>query len=175
MLRILHNTHIDFIKRWRLVTVLIVAFLVPALIWIAVDGVRGGSKAMFNLGVEFTSGTAVQVKFAQAPDLAELRTAMNTTVSGVEVQTFGSPNEVMLRAAERSDTGSAETVADALRRALAEEYPAGTFEVVRTEAISPRVGDELTRNAIKAMLISFVVTLIYLAWRFDARLAVASV
>lgn len=175
MLRILHDTHIDFIKRWRLVTVLIAAFLVPAVIWIAVDGISGGTKKMFNLGVEFTSGTMVQVKFAQAPDLAELRTNMNTTVRGVEVQTFGSPNEVVLRAAERSDTASAETVADALRRALAANYPAGSFEVVRTEAISPRVGDELSRNAIKAMLISFVVTLIYLAWRFDARLSVASV
>src|SRR5688500_6668330 len=116
MLRILHDTHIDFIKRWRLVTVLIVAFLVPALVWIAVDGVRGGSKAMFNRGVEFTSGTAVQVKFAQPPDLADLRTAMNTAVKDVEVQTFGSPSDVILRAAERADadTGSAETVADGI-------------------------------------------------------------
>ena len=177
MLRILHDTHIDFIKRWRLVTVLIVAFLVPALVWIAVDGVRGGSKAMFNLGVEFTSGTSVQVKFAQAPDIAELRTAMNTAVKDVEVQTFGAPNEIVLRAAERENaaSGSAETVADAIRRALTTKYGVGAFEVMRTEAISPRVGDELSRNAIIAMLISFVVTLIYLAWRFDARLSIASV
>jgi preprotein translocase SecF subunit len=177
MLRILHDTHIDFIKRWRLVSILIVAFLVPAIIWIAVDGFRGGSKAMFNLGVEFTSGTMVQVKFAQAPDLADLRTTVNRAVKDVEVQTFGSPNEVVLRAAERTDStsGSAETISDAIKRVLTEKYGAGAFEVAKTEAISPRVGDELSRNAIIAMLISFVVTLIYLAWRFDARLAIASV
>lgn len=177
MLRILHGTHIDFIKPWRLVTVLIVAFLVPAVIWIAIDGVRGGTKDMFNLGVEFTSGTAVQVKFAQAPDIAELRSTANSAVKDAEVQTFGAPSEIVIRAAERqaADTGSAESVGEALRRVLTTKYGANAFEIVRTEAISPRVGNELSRNAIIAMLISFVVTLLYLAWRFDARLATASV
>jgi preprotein translocase subunit SecF len=177
MLRILHDTHIDFIKRWRLVTVLIVAFLVPAVGWIAVDGVRGGPSKMFNLGVEFTSGTAMQLKFAQAPDVADLRSSVNREIPGVEVQTFGAPNEIMIRAAQRSDTAgsSAESVSDALRRVLIAKYGQGAFTVGRTEAISPRVGDELARNAIIAMLISFVVTLLYLAWRFDTRLAIASV
>jgi preprotein translocase subunit SecF len=177
MLRILHGTQIDFIKRWRLVTVLIVAFLVPAVIWIAIDGVRGGAKDMFNLGVEFTSGTVVQVRFAQAPDLGELRATANTAVKDPEVQTFGAPNEIVILAAERqtADTASAESVADALRRVLRTKYGADKFEVMRTEAVSPRVGEELSRNAIIAMLISFVVTLLYLAWRFDARLATASV
>jgi preprotein translocase subunit SecF len=177
MLRILHDTHIDFIKRWRLVSLLITAFLVPAIVWIGVDAVRGGTKEMFNLGVEFTSGTMVQVKFDQAPDLAELRSTVNNAVKDVEVQTFGSPEEVVLRAAERTDstTGSAETVSDAIKRALSAKYGPEAFEVAKTEAISPRVGDELSRNAIIAMLISFVVTLIYLAWRFDARLSIASV
>jgi len=177
MLRILHGTHIDFIKRWRLVTGLIALFLVPAIIWIAIDGVRGGTGKMFRLGVEFTSGTVVQVKFNQAPDLGELRSTVAAAVPGIEVLTFGAPNEIMFRAAERSDTagGSAESVAGAIRRTLTDKYGASAFQVVLTEAISPRVGDELSRNAIIAMLISFVVTLLYLAWRFDARLALASV
>ena len=177
MLRILHNTHIDFIKRWRLVTVLIVAFLVPAILWIAFDGIRGGPDKMFNLGVEFTSGTAMQLKFAQAPNVGELRSTLSAAIPGVEVQTFGAPNEIVIRAGERRDTigGSAETVADRMRSVLTSKYGANAFTVGRTEAISPRVGDELTRNAFIAMLISFIVTLLYLAWRFDARLAIASV
>jgi preprotein translocase subunit SecF len=184
MLRILHGTQIDFIKRWRLVTLLIVAFLVPAVIWIAVDGIRGGRKDMFNLGVEFTSGTVVQLKFAQAPDLEELRATVATAVQDPEVQTFGAPNEIIVRAAKlqpaaeaaaAADTSSAESLGDAIKRVLITKYGANAFEVARTEAISPRVGEDLSRNAIIAMLISFVVTLLYLAWRFDARLAAASV
>lgn len=179
MLRILHGTQIDFIKRWRLVTVLIIAFLVPAVAWMLVDGVRGGRAKMFRLGVEFTSGTIVQVKFDRPPDMAELRTTAATAVQDPEVQTFGAPNEIIIRAAERvgaaADTSSAESVSDAIKRVLTTKYGADAFEVARTEAIGPRVGEELSRNAVVAMLISFVVTLIYLAWRFDARLAAASV
>lgn len=177
MLRILHDTQIDFIKRWRLVTGLILAFLVPALLWIAIDGVRGGPEKMFNVGVEFTSGVAVQVQFKQAPDIGDVRNTVQRVIPSVEVQTFGSPSEIVIRAAElvQDASGSAESSADAIKRALTERFTADAFTIVKTEAISPRVGEELTRNAIIAMLISFVVTLIYLAWRFDVRLGSASV
>ena len=178
MLRILHNTNIDVIKRARLVSVLILAFLVPALLWIMVDAARGGPSKMFRMGVEFTSGTAVQVVFSQAPDIAAVRNAVGAVVPGVEVQTFGAPTEILLRAQERSEMapgGGAQSVAETMTGALRERFGAAAFRVEKTEAISPRVGAELSRNALIAMLISFVVTLIYLAWRFDARLGAASV
>jgi preprotein translocase SecF subunit len=177
MLRILHGTHIDFIKRWRLVTGLILAFLLPALIWILVDGVRGGPTKMFNVGVEFTSGVAVQLEFKQAPDIGDVRSTVQAVIPSVEVQTFGSPRDIAIRAQElvQDASGSAESSADAIKRALTERFTADAFTIVQTEAIGPRVGEELSRNAIIAMLISFVVTLLYLAWRFDARLAAASV
>ena len=177
MLRILHDTQIDFIKRWRTVAVLIVAFLLPAVAWIAVDGLRGGSAKMFNLGVEFTSGVSVQVEFKQPPDIGDVRSTVQAVIPSVEVQTFGSPRDIAIRAAElvQDATGSAETSSDAIKRALTARFGAEAFTIVQTEAISARVGEELTRNAIIAMLISFVVTLLYLAWRFDARLATASV
>jgi preprotein translocase SecF subunit len=177
MLRILHGTHIDFIKRWRLVTTLILAFLLPALIWILVDGARGGPKKMFNVGVEFTSGIAVQVEFKQPPDIGDVRSTVQAVIPSVEVQTFGSPQDIAIRAQElvQDASGSAESSADAVKRALTERFGADAFTIVQTEAIGPRVGEELSRNAIIAMLISFVVTLLYLAWRFDARLAAASV
>jgi preprotein translocase subunit SecF len=170
MLRILHDTQIDFIKRWRLVIVIMLAFLLPALAWIVVSG--------FKLGIEFTGGTVIQVQFAQVPNIADVRSTVTSAVPGAEVQTFGSANELVLRAQERRHVeaqSGAESVAQTMRRALTTRYGASAFRVVRTEAIGPRVGAELRRNAIIAMLISFGVTLLYLAWRFDARLAVASV
>ena len=179
MLRILHNTSFDFIKRTRLVAILIAVFILPAVAWMAVDLARGGTSKMFRLGVEFTAGTAVQLRFKEAPDLAAVRTAVGAAVPGVEVQTFGSPSDILIRAGERTEAnaaGSAETTAQAITRTLRERYPADSaFIVVQTEAVSPRVGQELSRNAIIAMAISFIVTLLYLAWRFDARLAAASV
>jgi preprotein translocase subunit SecF len=178
MLRILHDTHIDFIKRWRLVTVLILAFLIPAVVWIAIDGITKGRSKMFNVGIEFTSGTVVRVEFQRAPDPAEVRSAVSSRLPGVEVQTFGRPNEFVFRAALRPEVAgstSAESVAETIRRALGERYEAGTFRVLYFEGIGPRVGAELTRNAFIAMMISFIVTLLYLAWRFDTRLGSAAV
>jgi len=179
MLRILHDTQIDFIKRGRLVAVLIAALLIPALIWMTVDVARGGMSQIFHLGIEFTGGTVIEVKFDQAPDVAEVRRVVGAVVPGVEVQTFGAPSDIVLRAQEaehvQAAAGSAESVSETIKHALSERFGASAFQVLRTEAIGPRVGAELRRNAIIAMLISFAVTLLYLSWRFDVRLALASV
>jgi preprotein translocase subunit SecF len=106
-----------------------------------------------------------------------VREAVTSVVPGAEVQTFGGPREIVLRAQERQDaqaTGVG-SVGQEMRTALTQRFGANAFKVVRTETIGPRVGSELRRNALIAMLISFGVTLLYLAWRFDARLAIASV
>jgi len=179
MLRILHGTNIDFIKRARLVTVLIAGFLIPAVAWMAVDVARGGMGDLFNLGIEFTSGTSVEVQFRQAPDIAAVREAVGSVAPGAEIQTIGSPRDIVIRAQEpehvqRTAVG-ASIVADTISSALTQRFGAGSYTLQRTEAVSPRVGAELRRNALVAMLISFAVTLLYLAWRFDARLAIASV
>jgi preprotein translocase subunit SecF len=171
MLRILHNTNIDFIGRWRLATAALVVFLLPAIVWIAISG--------FRTGIEFTGGTLVQVEFRQAPDIGAVRAAVQQAVEGVEVQTFGSPREVVIRAQEREHVqqqrSGAATVAGAIQSALEQRFGRDAFRVVQTEAIGPRVGAELRRNATIAMLISFVVSLIYLAIRFEWRFGVAAV
>jgi preprotein translocase subunit SecF len=179
MLRILHGTNIDFIKRARLVTIIIGAFLVPAMAWMTIDVARGGLNDLFNLGIEFTSGTVVEVRFNEAPDIAAVREAVGGVAPGAEIQTIGSPRDIVIRAQEpehvrRTATG-ASVVANTISSALTGRFGEGSYTLQRTEAVSPRVGAELRRNAIVAMLISFAVTLLYLAWRFDARLAIASV
>jgi preprotein translocase subunit SecF len=185
MLRILHNTKIDFIKQWRLVGVLIAAFLLPAVIWMGIDGFRASGDSffrldkVFQLGIEFTGGTVIEVKFAQAPDIAEVRRVVGNVVPGVEVQTFGAPTDIVLRAQEREHVaaaaGGAESVSETIKSALTQRFGADAYEVMRTEAIGPRVGEELRSGAIIAMLISFAVTLAYLAYRFDGRLAVSAI
>ena len=179
MFRILHNTHVDFIKRRRLVALLIGAFLVPALLWIAVSVARTGQlSSAFRTGIEFTGGTAAQYQFPRAPDIEKVRSAVTRAgFGGSEVTTYGTPNQIVIRAQDRGDTATvgAETTAQALTRALQQEFPDNTPTMARTDAVSARVGAELRRNAIIAMLISFGVTLLYLAWRFDARLGLASV
>jgi preprotein translocase subunit SecF len=58
---------------------------------------------------------------------------------------------------------------------MEQRFGAGSFTVLQSGSVGPRVGAELRKNALIAMMISFVVSLIYLAWRFDWRLSLASV
>jgi preprotein translocase subunit SecF len=172
MLRILHDTHIDFIRLWRIAVALITAFIIPALIWIAISG--------FQYSIEFTGGTLVQLEFRNPPDVGDVRSTLaNAGLHGVEIQTFGAPNELVVRAQEEEAVAEqargAEAVATRIRAALDRRFGADAYRVVRTEAVGPRVGAELRRNAAIAMLISFAITLIYLAWRFEWRLALAAI
>jgi len=179
MLRILHNTKIDFIGRWRLVTGALILFLIPAVVWIAVSGARSGIESAFRTGIEFTGGTLIQLEFRQPPQIATVRAAAEQAVNRVEVQTFGSPRDIVIRAQGREhvrrQSAGAATVAESIHRSLEQRFGRDAFRVVRTEAIGPRVGAELRRNATIAMLISFVVSLIYLAVRFEWRFGVAAV
>ena len=171
MLRILHNTKYDFIRHWRLTTGLILAFMLPALVWIAVQG--------FNYSIEFTGGTLMQLEFDQAPDVGNLRSTLGDAgVGEVEIQTFGRPEELVIRAQEaehvQQQAADAEEVQETIRAALDAEYGADAYDVIRTEAVGPKVGSELRMNALIALLISFTVTLVYLAWRFEWRFGVAA-
>ena len=178
MFRILHNTRFDFIKRWRLVTLLAGAFLLPALVWILVQTAMQGFDKSFRLGIEFTGGTVALYDFQRPPDIEEIRNAVTAAgYPGAEVTTFGAPDQVVVRAQDRPGAAAtgAESTAETVSAAIRQAFPDNTPTVLRTDAVGPRVGAELRRNAIIAMLISFGVTLIYLAWRFDARLGLASV
>ena len=172
MLRILQNTKVDFIRLSKITSIGILAFLLPAFIWIAVSD--------FRYSVEFTGGTLTQLEFDQAPDMARVRSALaRGGAADAEIVTYGSPRELVVRAQEaehvEAQSAGAERVANRIQASLQEEFGASSFRVVRTEAVGPRVGAELRRNALIAMLISFVVSLAYLAWRFDRRLALAAV
>jgi preprotein translocase subunit SecF len=68
-----------------------------------------------------------------------------------------------------------ENTATQIKAALERKFGAGNVRVVREEIVGPRVGDELSRNAMIAILISLGITLVYLAIRFEWRFGVAAV
>ncbi len=172
MLRILHDTKIDFIRLWRPAAIFSAVLILPALVLIAVKG--------FNYSIEFTGGTLMQVKFASAPALTDVRDALSDAgLGGVELSTFGNANEFVLRAQEQTEiqrqAGGAESVAGQIRNALDKRFGPGSYQVMLTDAVGPRVGNELRRQALVALLIAFALTLAYLAWRFEWRFSLAAV
>jgi preprotein translocase subunit SecF len=171
MLRLLHNTHYDFIRWWRWAAGLTVAFIILGLGSLFFKGM--------NYSIEFTGGTLMQLQFVKTVDVGELRVYLdNAGIHGAEIQQFGSNREFTIRAQEaekaNAATRGAETVAQQIENLLLQRYGASNFRVIRTEAVGPKVGSELRRDAVIAMLLSFLVTTVYLAIRFEWRFAVAA-
>ena len=172
MLRIFHNTTYDFIRWWKVAVILTAVFIVAGLGALVLKGP--------NYSIEFTGGTLVQLEFAQPRDAGEVRSAVEAAgIAHPEVQQFGSPREFTIRVQDQAEVAAqaagAGTVAQRIEGALRTRFGAESFTIRRTEAIGPRVGGELRRGAVVALLISFVVTMIYLAIRFEWRFALAAV
>ena len=171
MLRILYNTKIDFIRHWRTAVIITIAFVVVGFGSALVNG-------WFHYSIEFTGGTLMQLEFKEAPDVSRVRAAVERAgVGGAEITQYGSPTDFRIRAQseETTDDSDATAVAHRISEALTAELGAGSFVIADRMAIGPRVGAELRTDAVIAVLISFVTTLLYLAWRFEWRFGVAAI
>jgi len=173
MLRIFHNPSYDFIKWWRVAAAATIGFI---LLGFASFAITGG----VNYSIEFTGGTLMQLEFRQAPNVADLRSTLDAAgIHGAEIQQFGSNREFTVRAQDErqvsEQAAGAEGIARRIQEALTRKYGANAFAIVRTEAVGPKVGGELRRGAVIAMILSSLVTLVYLAIRFEWRFGVAAV
>ncbi|HWZ61162.1 MAG TPA: protein translocase subunit SecF [Gemmatimonadaceae bacterium] len=171
MLRIFHDTTYDFIKPWRIMVAATVVFIVIGISSLIFTGIR--------YSIDFTGGTLIQLRFVAPPDVGRVRSALDRGgVHDAEIQAFGSNREFTVRAQNatkgNAQTGGADSVAQQVSTILDKEFGPTAYRVVRTEAVGPRVGSELRRNALVAILISFGVTLLYLAIRFEWRFGVAA-
>jgi|SRR6478672_4874995 len=170
MLRIFHGTNYDFIRPWRIAVGITIAFIAIGLAYLGIHGI--------NKSIEFTGGTLMQLEFTQPPNVGDIRSTVDAAgFPNSEIQQFGSPREFTVRAAgHTAAAGTAvENTAKEIQVALERKFGPANLKVVRTEIVGPRVGAELTRNAIIAILLSLVVTMIYLAIRFEWRFGVAAV
>jgi preprotein translocase subunit SecF len=120
-------------------------------------------------GVDFTGGTLIQVEFAQETSVGELRSILSAAgMENAQIQQFGGSNEFLIR------TQDFEGIVEEVSGLLHESYGADGF-TMSTDAVGPKVGSELQRKAGLAILMSFALTLIYLAFRFEWRFGVAAI
>ena len=173
MIRFFANANYDFIK-WRHWAYGITAAIM--LVGIGFLATRG-----LNYSIEFTGGTLMQVETKTSVPTAKIRQALDDVgLHGAEIQTFGTDTSYVIRARISGEEGETEAtgsqaVAAVVRRALDASVGAGDYTVVRTEAVRPKVGKELQGKALLAIFLSFFVTLVYLAARFEWRFGLAAV
>lgn len=124
-----------------------------------------------NYGIDFKGGSVITVRTAGPAQIDQLRTTLNGLgIGGVELQQFGGPSDVLIRLAAQGDD-KAEQVAQAkVKQAL------GTgVEIRSTETVGPKVSQELTEQAIAAVMLSLFFVLIYLWVRFEWQFAVGAI
>jgi preprotein translocase subunit SecF len=172
MIRLFANANYDFIKWRRYAYGLTGLIIIPGLILLAVKGL--------NYSIEFTGGTFIQIETARPVQTAELRADLDAAgIPGAEIQSFGSDTSYSIRArlGEKANTpgGGAEETAAAVGRALDQKLGHNNYQIVRHEAVGPKVGKELQGKAFLAIFFSFFVTLAYLAYRFEWRFGLAAV
>jgi preprotein translocase subunit SecF len=126
-----------------------------------------------NYGVDFVGGTIVQVKYAQAAPIDSMRKQLKSdpVFDGATITEFGSPEEVIIRLRGSSDSVTSD-VGDAARAALADT---GDFEIRRVDIVGPKVGNELREKGIMSLVLAIMGILVYVAFRFEWRFAIASV
>ena len=126
-----------------------------------------------HLSVEFTGGTVMEVGYSQAADVEKVRrTVAGLGFADVQVQNFGTSRDVLIRLPAQKGVSSAQQ-SDKVFAALKADDPG--LSLRRTEFVGPQVGEELATDGLKALTMVVAGIMIYLAFRFEWKFAVAAI
>ena len=84
---------------------------------------------------------------------------------------FGTPEEIVIRFATTSE-GVSHDVGDRVRELL---QGTGNFDIRKVDIVGPKVGSELREKGLMSTLMCILAILIYIAFRFEWRFAIASI
>lgn len=121
-----------------------------------------------NWGLDFTGGTQIEVTYPHPANVDAIRNQLYAIgFKEAQVIQYGSSNDILISIAPRKDMQQA-AVIDPIMKAL----PGATKQ--RVDFVGPQVGAELATKGALAILVSLIATMIYVALRFEYRLAFSS-
>ena len=151
-------------KIWFLISLLLI---IPGFICM---GMRG-----FNFGIDFTGGTIIDLRFEQPVTLSDVRASLaKYDLDGSTIQLAGaesgieSSENVMIRTVDLEENQRKEVMAS-----LTQDV--GSYTVLREEKVGATIGGELITNAVLALVISWALIILYVAYRFEWRFGVSAV
>ncbi|MCB0725608.1 MAG: protein translocase subunit SecF [Ignavibacteriae bacterium] len=164
-MRLFENTNIDFLGKRKKFYIVSLIVIIVGMATLFVKGIP--------LGIDFVGGTELQVRFQTPVNVSELRDAMDREgLPGMEIKTMDTENDVLLRTPLQ---GEGQTVAENIQTAIKKNFPGDNFEVLRVDKVGPKIGEELRRNALFAIIFSLLGILIYLSLRFQFIYAIGAV
>jgi preprotein translocase subunit SecF len=149
-----------------------ISFVISGIIaLIGIIGIIQISRGAANMGIDFSGGTAMQLKFTQPVTTQAAREALaKEGLREVELQEIKDGNKLLVKM--RKSTGK---LADTVQEALKKEFPTNPFTVESSTEIGPSIGEKLKSDTLMAVALSMLGIILYIAWRFDFKFGVGAV
>ncbi len=170
----LQNTHVDFLGKRKIAYIVSSVIIVISLVSIFTKG--------FTYGVDFTGGRTYVVRFDQPVTAEDVRAAAIEEFDGaVEVKQFGGESQMKITTQYLVDNESSEADAEvesklynALKGFFTTELTFAEFTstldnpngIISSDKVGPTIANDITRNAIIAVIIALFVIFAYIAVRF---------
>jgi len=168
MLEIIGKTHVDFMGKRRMAFALSGIFILLGIFALIQIG-RGSA----NLGIDFSGGTAVQLKFNKAFSLERARNALSAHgLQDAELQEFTQDHKLLVRV--KTSTTIEEKIAKKIVDVFKTEFTDYQVVVDSTMSIGPTIGHKLQQDALIAITLSLIGVILYIATRFEFRFGVAA-
>lgn len=178
-MRIIKNTNIDFLGKTNITTLLSVLLIIAGSLSIILNG---GPK----LSIDFKGGTLVAVNYTNNVNIEKIREELkslsingqNFDLSNAEIKYFGDNSNIAVR------IGSIENEPDQFTKKFTDKmaniFPNSVPEdmsnfVLSIEKVGPKVGAELSTNALMAILSALFFILIYVSVRFEFKYAIGAI
>ncbi len=164
LFRLPQKMNLRFVKYFKLCLGLSIAAIIATIVLLSTVGL--------NFGIDFRGGTLMEIKTEGPADVAALRTKLSRLGLGeVQLQTFGAPDQILIRFSEQAGGPDAQkAAADKVRAAL------GTgIQERRTEQVGSTVSKELINSAIWALVLTNLVIFIYVWFRFEWQFALGAI
>ncbi|MGY8823465.1 MAG: protein translocase subunit SecD [Candidatus Latescibacterota bacterium] len=163
----LANSRVAFLAKRNMGFAISAAVLALGLVSVvAINGLR--------TGIDFAGGTLLELHFEPALKIEDVRNTLaqvpvgdkTMDLSTSEIKQFGSPNDLLIRVSEEEEGTE---VAEGIMKSLQSSFPNSIQDVDwirRQEKVGPKIGEELSGAAVRAVLVALGLIMLYMAWRF---------
>lgn len=154
--------NIDFVSKFPVAVVLSLVLVLASVVMFLSQGL--------NYGVDFRGGSEIQVSFSDDLDLEEIRKSLSENeFNSSQVQRIGDEgkNEFLIKVS--SDEEDLNKVTDKITTMLSENFKNLNPEVLRTDIVGPKAGEQLRTSGFQAMAWALLMIMIYIALRFDYK------
>lgn len=162
-MELIGKTKIDFMGMKK------ISFVISSIIAIiGLIGMIQMGRGAANMGIDFSGGTAIQLKFSQPVPIDKAREALaKNGLKDASLQDIKGENKLLVKIGKTTlATGK---VADTIEEAFKKEFAGNQFTVESSTEIGPSVGDKLRKDTLTAIIVSMIGIIIYIAWRFDLK------